>query len=263
MIFGEFSRIIKKVFFHLLNCDIVNIEQMVKNIKEVDENMKNKVGRSLHILMCMQGGFLGGYAILSRKDHFANAQTNNMLAIVLSVLGDDWSDAIYRLLGFFVYCLALVLCVCIAKKTKLCMKKYAMLVGGVGAILLAFLPANVDPFLAIIPIFFMTATQWYVFNGTDQYACSTIFITNNLKQCLMCFVEYGFEKKIEQREKGMFYLLSIVGYLWGCGISFFGCELLGIQASLLSLPILVVGALSQISLSNVKSKFIHRVMENS
>ena len=57
-------------------------------------------------------------------------------------------------------------------------------------LLLAGLPEQMDPVLALYPMFFATAVQWLAFTGAAGYNSATIFSTNNLRQCFASLSEY-------------------------------------------------------------------------
>ena len=71
-------------------------------------------------------------------------------------------------------------------------------------LLLAGLPEQMDPVLALYPMFFATAVQWLAFTGAAGYNSATIFSTNNLRQCFASLSEYLYEHKAEQKRKCIF-----------------------------------------------------------
>lgn len=199
------------------------------------------------MIMCAQGGFLGGYAVVARKGHFANAQTNNIVSLVSAIVGRDWKECSLRILALLVYSAAIVICSILTERKHISMEKYAFAVSALGVIGLAFIPENIDPFVAVLPIFFMASTQWSVFHGTDKYACATIFSTNNLRQCLTALVEYIYSHEDAKLEKCLFYFSSILFFTLGAAIAAILCELCGVKASLFSVIIIILGAFSNVS----------------
>ena len=108
----------------------------------------------LHCIMCILGGFLGAYAILCRLMNFGSSQTANMIDILCTLFEGDVTDFLLRLSGLVLYVLAMVICVLLTKKTALNVKRYAIFIDMAGLILLAFIPADINPITGILPIFF-------------------------------------------------------------------------------------------------------------
>jgi len=201
---------------------------------------KEKMNVYLHFIMCFMGGFIGAYALLNRMDTFGSAQTGNLIELVLSLLGKNRADFLIRLGAFLIYIVAIFITVVLTNKTKLNLRRYVLFVNTVGILILAFLPKEANPVLALYPIFFMTATQWSIFHGAKGYNCSTIFSTNNVKQTVLAFGNYCFKKEHKELEKGKFFLSSLICFHVGVGISYLAYLELGILATLVCfVPILV------------------------
>lgn len=202
-------------------------------VKQMNEE---KIEFYLHSLMCLIGGFFGGYALLSRGGNFGNAQTCNMIEIVLTLLGRNYPQVLLRLLGLFLYAAAIFLCLVLEKRTSVNVRRYAISVDIAGAFLLCLIPREADVLAGILPLFFMMATQWTVFHGNEKYNCSTIFSTNNLKQFTLSAGGYLLDKTDAQLDKAKFFGLSLLCYHIGAAGSFFACRTLISLASLCVLP---------------------------
>ena len=185
--------------------------------------------------MCIFGGFAGGYALLTRMENFGAAQTSNMIELVLCLLGRNWWELLIRLGAFLCYVSAILLTVIIQKKTHFNSHLYVLLIDAVAVLLLAFIPADINPVLGLYPMFFMLATQWSIFHGAKGYTCSTIFSTNNLKQTVLAYTNYYLERKPEEKEKGKFFLSSLLCFHGGVAVSYFGCTYIGVTSILISL----------------------------
>lgn len=194
---------------------------------------KDKLDMYQHCVMCFTGGFLGGYALLNRLDVFGSAQTANLITIIFNIIGHNGKELCVRLGALFLYIIAMLITVFLAYRTKVNQQKYAILVNAIGFLGLAFIPKDLNPVVALYPIFFMTATQWCIFHGAKGYTCSTIFSTNNIKQTVISFAAYFYNRKKADWEKGMFFLTSLICYHTGVAISYLGCQFLGIKASFL------------------------------
>ncbi len=192
----------------------------------------------LHRLMCATGGFLGAYALLCRSENLGSAQTNNLIQVVLCLLGRNLPDFLLRVSGALLYVLAIVLYSIFSKKTTLNMKRYAITVDMIGIVFLAILPKELNPVAGILPIFFMMATQWSVFHGVGEYNSSTIFSTNNLRQFTLATCDYVMTGDQAARNKAGFFKISLIWYHIGVAVSFFACLYFHVHASLILLPLL-------------------------
>ena len=198
-------------------------------------NENNKTDFYLHSIMCLIGGFLGAYAIINRFGNLGSAQTANLIYIILCFLGHNLKEFILHVFGMILYFVAIELYVYLTKKTKINIKRYCIYVIMSGSILLNFIPVTSDPVIGLLPIFFMMATQWSVFHGTNGYNSSTIFSTNNFRQTALAIGAYIIDKDESQKSKVCFFANSLLWYHIGVAISFFACRSLNIHASLLCL----------------------------
>ena len=193
----------------------------------------------LHYIMCLNGGFLGGYSLLCRNGDFGSAQTTNMFQILFTLLGKNLEEFSIRLFGLILYCSGILICTFLLNQKLFNMQRYVILVNMLGVILLSVLPTEIDPLIGILPIFFMTSTQWSIFHGTENYNCSTIFSTNNVRQFVSSLGDYLINKKDDQKDKALFYALTLFWYYFGAVISFVSCNRLEVHASLVCIPFML------------------------
>jgi uncharacterized membrane protein YoaK (UPF0700 family) len=194
----------------------------------------------LHSLMCVVGGFFGGYAVLSRSAMLSSAQTLNMIELVISLLGRNYYDFLLRVICFVLYVVGIFLALMVMKKTSFSEQLYSILVDIVGAVVLCLIPTSTNIIVGVMPIFFMMSTQWTIFHGNGKYNSSTIFSTNNLKQLTLSLGEYMLDKKPEHLDKAKFFANSILWFHIGVAFSFLACKEAGLKASLCILPVAVV-----------------------
>src|SRR5699024_8695302 len=108
-----------------------------------------------------------------------------------------------------------------------------------------FFPENMNPILAVYPVFFAMSFQWCVFKGADGYACSTIFSTNNVKQTVLSFADYFMAKEETEEErgeylrKGKFFGTTLLCFHTGVAIAFLGLRFLGLRAVWLCLILIL------------------------
>lgn len=178
---------------------------------------------AIHFLMCFVGGFMGAYALIIHAGNYASAQTKNMIDMIIALLGGNLAEVALRLLAVIVYFLGIALFVIIKNKTSLNPQHYALAVEGAAAVGVCFIPDFVKPVVAILPIFFMMATQWSAFHGTYGYTSSTIFSTNNLKQASSGLVEYLCNGDRKQLDKAKYFGSTILSFHIGVVAAYFAC----------------------------------------
>lgn len=218
------------------------------------ENMTEKQEEVLHHIMCVSGGFMGGYALFSRAGNFGSAQTANLIEIILNIFGRDYKEVSLRFIALLLFILGNVAGALIKQKFgRFTLKIYTFVVLILGFVILSFISEDADVVLALLPIFFMSSTQWFTFTGTRKYNCSTIFSTNNLKQMVLGYTYYYLTGKEEDREKSRFYLLSLTFFHIGVVLAVLLCLKFGVAASLFGIIIVIVAEIVSIE-REVKQK---------
>ena len=96
---------------------------------------------------------------------------------------------------------------------------------------IGFYPAEMNPFVALFPIFFATAFQWCSFKGADGFASSSIFSTNNLRQCVTGFTEYLCSKDTESLRRGIYFGKVLICFYGGAAIAFLSCAWIGLKGA--------------------------------
>ncbi len=102
---------------------------------------------------------------------------------------------------------ALSLTVILPKFTRLHLPYVSLFIDAMAALIVAFLPSDLNDFIALYPLYFAMAIQWCSFKGGDGFTCSTIFSTNNLRQFTTSMTEYLCSKDPDALRNGNFSLL--------------------------------------------------------
>lgn len=211
--------------------------------------MERRYGVQIHHMMALCGGFFGVYAVINRMGVFGSAQTSNLIELVCDFLGRDPMEISLRVLALVFYGAAMVLYVALEKKTSWNLEYTAITIDLAVAAVMGLIPAEVNPFVALYPVFFATAFQWCAFTGAKGYVSATIFSTNNLKQTVTSFADYllsgkeeaGREKKLE---KALFYGGTLLYFHVGVAAGYEASLLWGTRSIwLCALPLLGTAAL--------------------
>ena len=209
--------------------------------------------RWIHFNMAIVGGFLGGFAILNHHELFGSAQTSNLISVFADFAGHPDANFVVRLIGVFIYMFALSLTVILPKFTKLHLPYISLFVDAMAALIVAFLPSDLNDFIALYPLYFAMAIQWCSFKGGDGFTCSTIFSTNNLRQFTTSMTEYLCSKDPDALRKWKFFACVLLSFHFGVIISYLSCKNLGQVGSLVCFLPVTSGFL----LVYVRKNFVH------
>ena len=145
---------------------------------------------------------------------------------------DPDANFFVRLLGVFIYMFALSLTVILPKFTRLHLPYVSLFIDAIAALIVAFLPSDLNDFIALYPLYFAMAIQWCSFKGGDGFTCSTIFSTNNLRQFTTSITEYLCSKDPDALRKWKFFASVLLCFHFGVIVSYLSCKNFGHTGSL-------------------------------
>ena len=207
---------------------------------------ERKYDAIVHYMMATCGGFLGVYGLIHRLNIFGSAQTMNLIGTIGDIVGRDFDEMALRIGAILIYVASIILATVLEKKTKLHMKYLVIGLEFLVICLLSFFPKNMNPMLAVYPIFFITAFQWCVFKGAKGYVSSTIFSTNNLKQAVTAWIEYYLldrsqeEERKEKLTKAKFFGGTLAGFHMGVLYGYLISFVFDIESIWFCVPILLI-----------------------
>lgn len=215
--------------------------------------IKNEIDLLLHYNMSMVGGFLGAYALLERGGNFGSSQTSNMIYLMVGWLHGSMSEILIHAFSLLIYIITLVIAFLLPKYVKTDMRYICIIAEMIGVLFAGFLPAEMNPIVALYPIFAMAGLQWGTFSGAKGYASSTIFSTNNLRQTVYSFTEYCRTKESAELKKFKFFMLTLIFYHLGVVIGFISVVSLDITGIWMCIVLLIV-ALTLLTASTTASR---------
>ena len=178
------------------------------------------LGRLLHYNMTCIGGFMGTFAVCGFGGNFASAHTGNIMSLTKDLAGCDLIQAGIRLGALVLFSLSIAAAYLINRMVKPDMERRCLIVDVGGFLLCLLLPKGLPDLVRLYPIFIASSFQWGTFSGTDGYNSSTIFTTNNLKQCVLSWTQYLLDHEETMRRRAWFYTITVgaftVGALIGC-----------------------------------------------
>ena len=191
-----------------------------------------------HLSFAAVGGFFAAYAILLRMGIMANAQTLNLLELLLSSLRCHWPEMLMHLGALAMYVLGTMSTVILPHLFGWDMRRVCPIIDALCAVLLAFLPAEMTVIPSLYPIFFAMSVQWSSFTGAHDHISSTIFSTNNTKQASLSLARHLCTREQGQIRRMWFYVSTILGFHAGATVAYFSVLLLEVKGSLCVLPLI-------------------------
>ena len=191
-----------------------------------------------HLSFAAVGGFFAAYAILLRMGIMANAQTLNLLELLLSSLRCHWPEMLMHLGALAMYVLGTMSTVILPHLFGWDMRRVCPIIDALCAVLLAFLPAEIPVIPSLYPIFFAMRVQWSSFTGAQDHISSTIFSTNNTKQASLSLARHLCTREQGQIRRMWFYVSTILCFHAGATVAYFSVLLLEVKGSLCVLPLI-------------------------
>ena len=191
-----------------------------------------------HLAFCAVGGFFGCYAVLVHSGVMGNAQTMNLLELVIDLLRWQLPDMLLHLGALALYVLGTMLTVLLPHRWGVDMHRASPLITAAMAVVLFFLPPELDPVVALYPVFFAMSIQWSSFAGARGFYSSTIFSTNNTKQASLALAEYLCTKNREQLVRMGFFLSTLLCFHIGAAVGVGASHLWGVRGALCALPLI-------------------------
>ena len=192
-----------------------------------------------HLSFAAVGGFFSAYAILLRMGIMANAQTLNLLDMLLNSFEGDWLGVLMHIGALVIYIVGTMSTVFLPRLFGWDMRRVSPAVDALCAVVLAFLPAETPTIPALYPIFFAMSVQWSSFSGAQGNVSSTIFSTNNTKQAALSLARHLCAREKGQLRRMWFYISTILSFHIGAASAYFAVELWEIKASLCALPFIL------------------------
>lgn len=184
----------------------------------------------VHYAASIIGGFWGGYTIFNHMDIFGNAQTGNLIKMVLNLCQGDFTVVGYMLLSFLLYCGGNVFYVLVRRKVKISMKIVSMICSCAAVVLTGAISFVQNDFVACYPLIFVAPIQWNAFKIAGGNSSSTLFSSNNVRQATMLTTNYVLTRDKRTGGRALFYWLTLLSFHIGVAFSCFMSVLFGVHS---------------------------------
>ena len=192
-----------------------------------------------HLAFCTVGGFFGGYAILVHSGIMGNAQTVNLIELLMDFLRADGHGILLHTGALLIYLLGTMLTVLLPHWFGADTHLVSPFITAAAAVTVSFLPPDLTAVIALYPIFFAMSFQWSSYAGARGFYSSTIFSTNNTKQAALSLARHLCAREKGQLRRMWFYVSTILSFHVGAAAAYFAVELWEIKASLCALPFIL------------------------
>ncbi|BCN30103.1 YoaK family protein [Anaeromicropila herbilytica] len=185
--------------------------------------IKTEVKRSelvRYSMLTFCGGFAGIYSYIMCDRIFANAQTGNLLNLMLAVKAGSPLQVILHIVPLILYILGITCTILLPnylknRNSSLSWEKCCLLIEAACMGIVCLLPMNISPILYISPIFFASALQYNTFRTCNGINLSTLFFTNNIRQLVISFWKNKLDKNKEEQFKMKIYGMVLLSFLLG------------------------------------------------
>lgn len=183
--------------------------------------MKRIVQRQMtaHHAASVIGGFWGGYTIFNHMDIFGNAQTGNLIHMVLQLCRGDFTFVWWMLLGFLIYCGGNVFYVLVRRRVRVSMKIVSLICAAAAVALTGAVSFVQNDFIACYPLVFAAPVQWNAFKIAGGNSSSTIFSSNNVRQAAMLTTRFALTRDRQTGARAKFYWLTLLSFHLGVALA--------------------------------------------
>ena len=180
---------------------------------------------TLHHTVSIIGGFMAGYTIINHSDILANAQTGNLIKLVLSAFRGDILSIGFIVLLFLTYSGGCVFYAVFRRYSPLSMKIVSLIATALAVCATGILSLMGNGYLAVVPIAFAMPVQWNAYKKAGGNSSATIFSSNNVRQAVMLTTVYVMDKDKKALRNARFYWVTLLcfhsGVAAACLLSIF------------------------------------------
>ena len=209
------------------------------------KNYKTDLSPYVFAMFAFTGGFLEAFTFALHGGVFCNAQTGNLVMLVIDVVRADFAGGLrylYSILAYIAGILISTLIPALFKKVNWPLVVTAVEIAVITA--LAFIPASAENWYTYVTVSFVCAIQYNTFTKLRGVALATTFCTNNIRQTVMHFFGGVRGKDKSEFKKSGTYAFIILCFAAGAAVGVLSADALGnycilICAALL-LPVLAL-----------------------
>ena len=174
------------------------------------------------------GGFLEAFTFYLHGGVFCNAQTGNVVMLIIECVEGEFLSGLRYLYSIIAYICGIVLSTVVPRRFKNI--NWALVVSALEAVVLvalAFIPENASDWYTYVSVAFICSVQYNTFTNLRGVPLATTFCTNNIRQTVIHFVNGVSQKSREEYKKSAVYLFIIVCFAAGAAIGLVSAKAMG------------------------------------
>lgn len=174
------------------------------------------------------GGFLEAFTFSLHGGVFCNAQTGNVVMLIIECVEGEFLSGLRYLYSIIAYICGIILSTVIPGRFKKI--NWALVVAAletVALVLLAFIPEGASDWYTYVSVAFICSVQYNTFTNLRGVALATTFCTNNIRQTVIHFVNGVSQKSREEYKKSAVYFFIIVCFAAGAAIGVLSADAMG------------------------------------
>ena len=196
--------------------------------KMLFKNFKLDLAPLIYAIFAVIGGFLEVFTFLLHNGVFCNAQTGNVVMLVLNLVQGHPADGLRYLYSILAYVLGIVLTAVIPDRFAKSVWPMAVTIIEIAVfIILAVLPEGASDWYVYATVSFLCAVQYNTFTKLHGNSLATTFCTNNLRQIFLHLVRGVRERSGAEYRKSGAYLFIVLCFALGVVVGAFAAEGLG------------------------------------
>ena len=195
-----------------------------------------------HLSFCAVGGFFGCYAVLIHSGVMGNAQTVNLIELLLDALRGDLHAVLLHLGALVLYVLGTMLTVLLPHWWGWDMHYVSPVITAAAAVAVAFLPETLNT-TANAVVSFVCAMQVQTFRKVRGHAYASTMCIGNMRSGTEALCAYFHTKDKEILRKALTYFGVVLLFALGAGIGSIATVHWGVGTIWLSCGLLTVSFL--------------------
>ena len=183
------------------------------------KNYKKDLTPLVFAVFAFTGGFLEAFTFVLHGGVFCNAQTGNVVMLVIDFVRGDFSGGLRYLYSILAYIVGIILSTVIPSRFK--KVNWYLVVTALELIALAgvaFIPESASDWFTYVTVAFVCSVQYNTFTKLHGVALATTFCTNNIRQTVMHFMKGVSEKSREEYKKSGIYAFIILCFAAGAAV---------------------------------------------
>ncbi len=192
------------------------------------KNFKIDLTPLIYAIFAVVGGFLEVYTFVLHGGVFCNAQTGNVVMLVLQLIHGEGAAGLRYLYSILAYLFGILLTAIVPDRLpKINWPMAVAVIEILAFIVLAVLPVGASDWYTYATVSFLCAVQYNTFTKMHGNPMATTFCTNNLRQMCLHFV-----RGVRSRERAEFfksgaYSFIVLCFAAGAAIGVLAAERLG------------------------------------